>query len=354
MSPKQPTIPSVSLEIWQKLYSAAEEFRINAPWKWMDDCDIFGVKSKHSKETLYGCVMGSAGQTFGLAIYRGAEGLEMYLALENGDVSPEDETIHMRQNSLLAELTNKQYLEGFDLEVMTKLGLRPKGKNTWPLFRSMIPDHAPWPISEVEALAILDVFQALKTYSRKVEDDPSYDFSHGENKIAVFKKTSGAWKPTWKTIPSLMKEPFESLIRKSLPLNELLLQKLRSQDLRVGSVWEAAIFYLPSLIFDADRPYYPKACALVEEKTGYCIGVEIVRPEVDPLSKLRNLALERMAHFGYKPSAFRIESPDLLISLETLRDALSIDITLDQLESMPELVEALYKNSLKNEEAIRY
>jgi hypothetical protein len=320
----------------------------------MDDCDVFGVRSKHSKETLYGCVMGSAGQTFGLAIYRGAEGLGMYLALENGAVSPEDNTIHMRQNSLLAELTNKRYLEDFDLEIVKKLGLRPKGKNSWPLFRSMIPDHAPWPISESEALAILDVFEALVLYSKKVEEDPSFDFSHGENKIAVFKKTGSVWKPLFKSITTLIKEPLESLIQSPAPLNEVLLQKLRSQDLRVGSVWEAAVFYLPSLIFDADRPYYPKACALVEEKTGYCIGVEIIRPEIDPPSKLRNLALERMAHFGYKPSAFRIQSPELLVGLETLKDALKIDIEMDQLESMPELVDALYKYSLKNEEAIRY
>jgi hypothetical protein len=354
MSPKQPIIPSVSLEIWQKLYAAAEEFRKNAPWKWMGDCDVFGVKSKHSKETLYGCVMGSAKQTFGLAIYRGAEGLGMYLAIENGDVSPEDETIRMRQNSLLAELTSKQYLEDFDLEVVNKLGLRPKGKNAWPLFRSMIPDHSPWPISEAEALAIIDVYEALKIFSEKVEEDTSYAFSHGENKIAIFQKTGIVWKPAWKTIPTLMKEPIEASIQKSQPLNEMLLQNLRSQNLRVGSVWEAEIFYLPSLIFDADRPFYSKACALVEEKTGYCIGIEIVRPEVDPISELQNLALERMAHFGYKPSAFRIESPDLLIGFATLSDALSIDIMLDQLESMPELVEALYINSLKNEEAIRF
>jgi len=353
MNLKQPIIPSVSLNIWQKLYFTAEQFRKRAPWKWMDDCDVFGVRSKHSKETLYGCVMGSAGQTFGLAIYRGAEGLGMYLALENGDVSPEDETIHMRQNTLLFELTSKQYLEDFELEVVNKLGLRPKGKNGWPLFRSMLPDYAPWPISESEALAILDVFEALESYSKKIEEDPAFDFSHGENKIAVFKKTGSAWNPSFRTITTLMKEPFESLIQKSLPLNELLLQKLRSQNLRSGSVWEAAIFYLPSLVFDATRPYYPKACALVEEKTGYCLGVEMVRPEIDPLSKLRNLALERMAHFGYKPSAFRIQSPELFVGLETLKEALEIDIEVDQLESMPELVEALYKKSLKNEEPIR-
>jgi hypothetical protein len=354
MSHKQPIIPSVPLELWRPLYSAAEQFRKNAPWQWMDDCNVFGVQSKHSKQTLYGCVMGSAGQTFGLAIYRGAEGLGMFLALQNGDVEPEDETIHMRQNSLLAELTSKKYLEDFDLEIVNKLGLRPKGKNSWPLFRSMLPDHSPWPISELEALATLDVFEALKIYSKKIENDPEFDIAHGDSKIAVYKNKSGTWIPTWKPITTLMEEPIETLLQKPEPLNELLVQKLRSQNLRPGSVWEAAVFYLPSLIFDADRPYYPKACALVEEKTGYCIGVEIVRPEIDPLSKLRDLALERMAHFGYKPSAFRIQSPELLVGLETLKEALKIDIEMDQLESMPELVEALYKNSLKNEEAVRY
>jgi hypothetical protein len=136
------------------------------------------------------------------------------------------------------------------------------------------------------------------------------------------------------------------------PLNELLLQRLRSQNLRSGSVWEAAIFYLPSLFFDADRPYYVKACALVEEKTGYLIGVDFVRPEIDPISKLRNLALERMAHFGYKPSAFRIQSLDLLVGLATIKEALGVDIILDRLKDMPEFIEALHKISIENEEEI--
>lgn len=354
MKPKQPIIPKVSTSIWQQLYTAAEQFRKISPWKWMDDCDVFGVQSNHSKQTLYACVLGSGDQTHGLAIYRGPEGLGMYLGLQNGDISPEDETLSIQQNSLLAELTTKEFLEPFDQEVIDRLNLRVLGKNAYPLFRSMIPDHAPWPINEPEALAILDVFEALKIYSKKLEEDPDYDFSHGENKMAVYKKTSGAWKPTWKTLTTLMKEPLDTLIQKPEPLDEILLHKLWTQNLRTGSVWEADVFYLPSLVFDADRPYYVKACALVEEKTGYCIGVDMVRPEQDPFSKLRNLALQRMEHFGYKPKAFRIQSPELFMGLETLKEALKIDIELDQLESMPELVEALYKNSLQNEEEIQY
>ena len=60
-----------------------------------------------------------------------------------------------------------------------------------------------------------------------------------------------------------------------------------------------------------------------------------------------------MDHFGYKPKALRIDSPALLVGLATIKEALDVELEIDELGSMPELVEAPYRDSLKYEEPIR-
>lgn len=40
-----------SLQEWKALYGAALEFKELAPWDWMHDCDIFGVKDPENGET---------------------------------------------------------------------------------------------------------------------------------------------------------------------------------------------------------------------------------------------------------------------------------------------------------------
>ncbi len=42
---------------WQALYKAALEFKEIAPWDWMSDSDIFGVKSPYDGEIGYCCVL---------------------------------------------------------------------------------------------------------------------------------------------------------------------------------------------------------------------------------------------------------------------------------------------------------
>jgi len=47
-----------SLEEWKGLYEAAVRLRELAPWEWMYDSDIFGVKNPYTGEVGYCCVLG--------------------------------------------------------------------------------------------------------------------------------------------------------------------------------------------------------------------------------------------------------------------------------------------------------
>ena len=81
-----PPAPTIPLDLWRELYQAAASFRLLAPWQWMDDTHIFGVNNDHGVRLV--TVMGSLGEVFGLASYRGSAGANFLLRLLRGDFAP--------------------------------------------------------------------------------------------------------------------------------------------------------------------------------------------------------------------------------------------------------------------------
>jgi hypothetical protein len=61
--------------LWQSLFNTATEFEKVAPWRWMNDGHIFGVRNPETKEIGWCCIMGNGGQHFALGVYRGDKGL---------------------------------------------------------------------------------------------------------------------------------------------------------------------------------------------------------------------------------------------------------------------------------------
>src|SRR5262245_30971660 len=80
MSEKTPTI-----EEWGRLYAAAGRVKVMAPWKWMIEDEVFGVRNPERDEVGFVSVMGAGGEHFAVALYQGAVALHDFLALSQGD-----------------------------------------------------------------------------------------------------------------------------------------------------------------------------------------------------------------------------------------------------------------------------
>ncbi len=81
------------------------------PWRWMSDIDMFAVVDPVSEETGYCCVLGEAGQTYGLAVYMGDEGFRTLIDIFQGN----REIYPHQQRSLLLSFNNRSDLTKEDL-----------------------------------------------------------------------------------------------------------------------------------------------------------------------------------------------------------------------------------------------
>ncbi len=138
-----------TLQEWRELYAAAVEFKKIEAWTWMVDDQVFGVQNPANEEIGYCCVMGNLGEFFGLGVYLGEEGLEGYRAIQSGKVARADTLF--TQDCLVASFEDRQMLDPQDLKVIKQLGLKFRGRNAWPTFRSHVPGYYPWYLGKGEA-----------------------------------------------------------------------------------------------------------------------------------------------------------------------------------------------------------
>src|SRR5690606_28813463 len=121
------------------------------PWEWMEEDDLFGVQDPETGELGFVSIMGMAGEHYAVGVYRGAKGLYGYLHLKEMDpflIRTED-LLNIPQ--LQASLEDRELLEKRDRDQIKSLGLKFRGRNAWPQFRSYRPGYAPWYIEKDEA-----------------------------------------------------------------------------------------------------------------------------------------------------------------------------------------------------------
>ena len=115
--------PPPSTAEWKELYVQAIKFKEIAPWRWMWDSNLFGVKNPEDGEIGYCCVLGAAKEVFGLAVYKGCEGLDGYWkAVHHPGLMRQHDAIHLKK-CLLLTFDNRSDLEKSDLQVIKELGL---------------------------------------------------------------------------------------------------------------------------------------------------------------------------------------------------------------------------------------
>lgn len=309
---------------WQALYNAALEFKEIAPWDWMSDLDIFGVKNPYDGEIGYCCVLGTLGEVLGLVVYLGTEGLDGYLKVRDGVITIKDDDILHTKKCLAATFEdNKSSLEKPDLDIIKNLGFKFSGANAWPLFRSYEPGFYPWYLTQKQAQYLTFCLQQAKEVVLRFKGDRNLfnPFETGSYFVKACDDAAGNgnWKDIWLKPVSLQKVVS---ISKTFDQRQLdaFLEKFPHQK----QSWEMDYFYAPTYIAEkSKRPYFPLTFLFVDSYSHFIFNVHITTPD-KYLLELHEQFLLSLQKAEVLPQEIRIRKEELFVFLEPLADRLGI------------------------------
>ena len=267
-----------SIQEWKDLYDVAIEFKKIECWSWMWDSDIFGVQNPVSGESGYCCIMGKAGEHFALAVYLGTEGLEGYLKVQSGEVSPPSTDVLHLQKCLMVSFEDKRFLQKQDSQVIKTLELKFRGHNSWPLFRNYQPGYHPWYLTSKEAKYLTVVLRQAINVSLRFKNDPEMLTPPMENQYLVRvprkEKDGLRWRDKW-----LEPLPLEKVGIIAKPIDANRLEEIKRMIPRRQGIWEIDFFYFPQGVQEKDeRPYYPYVILWVEHHSGFILNHHLAKP----------------------------------------------------------------------------
>jgi len=326
---------SPSIDAWRKLYQLADEIKIVAPWKWMDELQIFALQIDPEDELVYCSIMGNGGEFSGIALYFGAVGLESYNAIQELLQDPFD--LYLSQNCLMLTYDDSDLLKEEDKQLFKKLGSKYRGKGAYPLFRFLEPGFEPWFLSDDQAQFLIVALPKLIDVAKTVKYDTEYLFND-EGLIRLFalddRSEAPRWKDSW--IPGYL-PPEES---QQPRLDEMRVNRILKNCQKAPGVWELDYFYSPGLIQNKPKPFYMQVAMIVDKEEGTVVGYDLIMDDAHEtvVAKL----FDAMEKFKLVPRKVHVYKDDLYYLLEGMSKLFGFEISLvDELPSLSNMREVL-------------
>ncbi len=304
MDRAQPT-----LDEWRRLYEAAAKLKEEAPWEWMFEDEIFGVRNPETGQIGYVSIMGANGEHLALAVYLGSKGLDGFWRLSRGE-GMEDPGFLLEVPQLQISFEDREMVDKEDRAVMKALDLRFRGRQAWPLFRSYRPGCAPWFLTAEEARFLARVTeQALDVIARLGEDPDLLEPPEDDDEYLVRVQTEAGWQDEWLSPESVPVRPPPAVDIERLT-------QMRKELPRQSFTLEAELFTLPSFIKDEEdeRPYLPYSLMIVEAESGLILAMELMvaKPSLDAVwEQAAAKLLDTLSQMGALPKRIAVRSERL-------------------------------------------
>src|SRR5215218_2201925 len=157
---------------WRRLYESAVRIKEMSPWEWMTETDVFGVRSPETGELGFVSVMGLLGEHYAVNLYLGSEGIHGFLDLqEMGPFADPGDLIQVPQ--IQASFEDRVELDKRDREIIKDPGLKFRGRNAWPMFRSYCPSLLPWFLEAGEVRFLSCALEQLADVAPRFREDSS-------------------------------------------------------------------------------------------------------------------------------------------------------------------------------------
>ena len=333
-SPRAPMIP---LDLWRELYRAAASFQLLAPWQWMNDTHVLGINNEHGVRLV--TVLGSMGEVFGLASYRGSAGANFLLRLRSGQFAPESPDARFYQDALLVDFVPRKNLRKEERAIIQQIDFQPpvSKPKLFPEFQSHKPGYVPWFIDEAEACLLLDDLRKAVPFAELLRANLAIYDSRQENEFPFF--PASVSEPLtldqfeWHTISPVPLSADAPVDTQAFDLAPLLALPQPGQ-----SAWELTAFYAPMSVGEPPRPYYPKMALGVDAATGMILAFQLGTPEHTMAQAAASGLIQSITASGSRPAVIKLDSVNLIRALQPLANALGAKLL--QSRTLPMVSEA--------------
>lgn len=308
---------SPTLQEWKKLYDLMAQVKELAPWEWMEEDDIFGVQMPTTKELGFVSVMGMLGEHFAVAVYQGAKGLGGFWNMhsQGSDLSPE---FVLQVPQLQASFEDRELIDKADREVMKQLGLKFRGANAWPQFRSYRPGCFPWHIEKEEAEMLTCALEQLLDIAPRFKKDPGiFTPTDNEHEYLVRVNKNGKWDD------SVQRITFRQEVTLDLMMNEEALEHLRK--MMPGKLTLEIDLYMmeePVQEKRGERPFFPFMLMLADHDSGMILGFDMLTPlpSMEAMwSEIPAIVVEKLAE-GFPPKEVLVKDEMLHLLLQPVAE----------------------------------
>lgn len=312
----------VPITQWRALYRLAEALRALAPWTWMMEDQHFAVRHPQSGELGIVSVMGNLGEHLSVAIYLGAAGLRGYHLLANAKSKDDSFEAFMTQRALQISFEDRAQLEPEDLRLIKDLGLKYRGPQAWPLFRSQHPGYLPWYLEPAEATFLELALAQILLVTPRLQAEPTALESPG--KMLCRAQRDGGWVDEWIPLPA----PAALAPAVAAPLDPKLAAALASSTKPRQGAWQIECSLTSAFVAEkGQRPYPSQVLLVVDEASGFILGIHMMKPAETALKVADQLA-QVMLSAPMTPKQLQVRRADVLAWISPVAKAAGIPVVL--------------------------
>lgn len=329
---KTPAVDVASSEVaaWTALHQRADEFRELAPWSWMGDSEVFGVRLADDEIAHWCCILGASSELFGLAVYSGDAGYETQRQIQN-DEDDAEEALY-GSDGFLVVFRAREELSPLEIARVKAAKVRFKGPNAWPQFERTRYGRLPRTIDleHVARLTALIERVLLVVSARRATPDL----------LAV---DSGGALAVWSVAGEIVREAPKPPPPPSFPaVDEVAVERLRRTVKRSPAVCEYDVYPTEARVDDgAGGVFIPAVHALVDAESGVAHCCDLEPPERRHAMAVKRL-LAAFESSGSIPAQVRVSRAWVRAAIKPTLDALEVRVAFgDELPALDEFRAAM-------------
>ena len=298
-----------NIKTWKEILHLSGDLFQLAPWEYLEESDIFGVKTSVTGNTYFISVMGSAGHLRAISAYQGNRALEQFWKFQE-NTNAEPESILTIPHMILS-YESKSNLDKAQIELFKETGIdHGKGKE-WPDLRRIIPGLFP----ALPEDNYLDDFKEvlLQTINVGSRAKTGISFVHPEDQDEVTYlirepvKRSGKliWYDRYRTIA-----PEDEFFNINFELAEI---NALSSFRRTSAIVQAGFRMLPTPVREKNLPdHFPFTVMVTDKKSGIIYGAELLSPIPDyhsMIERVPSTIIKILTRHKQRPLRVEIKDP---------------------------------------------